>query len=443
MNRKLIVNGRIVNRGKVFDGDILLNGMYIEKIDKQISDPQADVIDASGNYILPGIIDDQVHFREPGLTHKADLFTESRAAVAGGITSFMEMPNTVPNTVTNALLQQKFKLASEKSLANYSFYLGATNDNLEEILQIDPAKVCGIKIFMGSSTGNMLVDDLDSLEAIFRNAPVLIATHCEDEETIRRNTEKFKAEYGEKVPVRYHPEIRSVEACYKSSSLAVSLARKFGARLHVLHISTENELSLFEIGEVHKKHITAEACIHHLWFTSEDYDNKGTLIKWNPAVKQKSDRTALRQAVKEGRIDIIATDHAPHTFAEKNSTYFRAPSGGPLVQHGLMAMMELCQEEILDITTIVTRMAHNPAVIYQIDRRGFLDEGFYADIVIVNPNKGYKVSKENLLYKCKWSPFEEVRFQSRIDKTFVCGRLVYDGENVIESGRGMQLEFNR
>jgi dihydroorotase len=443
MNKILIVNGSIINRNKIYSSDILIKGAFIEKIDQQITEPNAEIIDASGKYVFPGIIDDQVHFREPGLTHKADIFTESRAAVAGGITSYMEMPNTVPNTITQELLEDKYALAAQRSLSNYSFYIGATNNNLDEICRSDPGRVCGVKIFMGSSTGNMLVDNLSSLEDIFRESPILIATHCEDEVTIQRNIQKFKSEFGDDVPIKYHPEIRNAEACYKSSSLAVSLARKYGSKLHVLHISTATELSLFGTEKLENKRITAEACIHHLWFSKEDYEKKGTLIKWNPAVKDQTDRDAIRNAVKEGRIDIVATDHAPHTLDEKRNTYFKAPSGGPLVQHSLLVMMEMYHKGIFELQCIATKMAHNPALIYQIDRRGFLEEGYYADIVIVDPERSYSVNKQNILAKCGWSPFDGLQFRSSVDKTIVSGKLVYDQGHILEKGCGDRLLFNR
>jgi dihydroorotase len=443
MKRVLIVNGNIINRDRVYNADILIEGPYILRIDKQISDPGAEIIDASGNFIFPGLIDDQVHFREPGLTHKGDIFTESRAAVAGGITSYMEMPNTVPNAVTQELLEEKYRIASRKSLANFSFYMGATNDNQDEILRTDPSKVCGIKVFMGSSTGNMLVDNQKTLEYLFRNAPVLIATHCEDEQIIRKNSQDYKARFGEDIPVRFHPEIRNAEACYKSSSMAVSLAKKFGTRLHVLHVSTARELSLFGREKVDEKRITAEACVHHLWFHKNDYDTLGTLIKWNPAIKDLKDREALRKGVQDNRIDIIATDHAPHTLEEKQNTYFKAPSGGPLVQHSLLIMMELYHQGVFDLGRIARKMAHNPALIFQIDRRGFLDEGYYADIAIVDPERSYRVSHQNIMSKCSWSPFENYQFRSSIDKTFVSGKLVYDRGRILEKGMGDRLLFLR
>ena len=443
MKKILIANGTIVNKNTIFNSDLLINGSFIERIDKNISDPEAEVIDASGKYVLPGIIDDQVHFREPGLTHKADIYHESRAAVAGGVTSYMEMPNTVPNATTQDLLEEKYLIASRNSLANYSFYIGATNDNLEEILKTDPKHVCGVKIFMGSSTGNMLVDHPLSLEAIFKKSPLLIATHCEDEGIIQSNTRDFRERYGDDIPISCHPEIRSEEACYKSSSLAVSLAKAHRANLHVLHISTARELSLFDQGSIEDKRITSEACIHHLWFHKEDYENMGTLIKWNPAVKNKEDRNAIRQAIKDGRIDIIATDHAPHTFEEKQNNYFKAPSGGPLIQHSLITMLELFHQGVFDLEIIVQKMSHNPAIRYKIDRRGFLEEGYFADIVISNLDKPYTVTEENIISKCGWSPFQEFEFRSSVEKTIVSGRIVYDQGKIIEAGNGDRLLFNR
>ncbi len=444
MGRILIKNGKIINRGQIFESDILIKGPFIEKIDKEITAGEAEIIEAAGKWVIPGIIDDQVHFREPGLTHKGDIHSESRAAVAGGVTSYMEMPNTKPPAVTQELLEEKYKLASQKSIANYSFYMGTTNDNLQEVLKTNGHQVCGIKIFMGSSTGNMLVDNRKTLEAIFAECPLLIATHCEDEATIRKNSEKARSEYGKEVPFSLHPEIRSEEACYLSSSYAVSLSEKYGTRLHVLHISTARELDLFgNQSSLANKKITAEACIHHLWFTREDYPHLGSFIKWNPAIKNKTDRDAIREAVKDGRIDVIATDHAPHTLEEKRNSYFEAPSGGPLIQHSLVAMLELYHQGIFSLETIVEKMAHNPAILFGIDRRGFIEEGNYADLVIVDPESPWTVTSENILAKCGWSPFEGVTFTSSIHKTFVSGNLVYDQGRIIESGPGMRLMFAR
>lgn len=444
MSTILIKNANIVNEGQIFQGNIFIENDIIKKISVLPVDYNADeLIDAKGMYLLPGIIDDQVHFREPGLTHKGDIYSESRAAAAGGITSFMEMPNTVPQTTTQEELSKKFHLASKKSLVNYSFYLGATNDNLKEILKSDPSKVCGIKVFMGSSTGNMLVDKIQSLENIFRESPLLIATHCEEEGTIKRNTELYRSKYGEQLPFRYHPVIRDSEACYKSSSLAVELADKFNSKLHILHLSTEKELSLFKKGEIADKRITAEVCVHHLWFNESDYDKYGSLIKWNPAVKAETDRQALLNAIKDDRLDVVATDHAPHTLEEKSSFYFRAPSGGPLIQHSLLVMLEFYHKGIFTLEQIVTKMCHNPADLFQIKERGFIREGYKADLVLVDINKITQVKKDNILYKCGWSPFEGYTFQSEIISTFVNGSVVYNNGQIFENNVAEALEFNR
>lgn len=442
----LIKNATIVNEQKVFRGSVLIEGETIVQVsaDDLSQNFSGTIIDAEGQYLLPGMIDDQVHFREPGLTHKADIFSESRAAVAGGITSYMEMPNTVPNTLTQELLEQKYALAAKKSVANYSFFMGASNDNLNEVLKTDPKSVCGIKIFMGSSTGNMLVDNRETLKEIFSNSQMLIATHCEDEATIRGNTEKFRAEYGEDAPVRIHPQIRSAEACYRSSSMAVEMAEKFGANLHVLHISTARETELFRSDlPLEEKKITAEACIHHLWFSDADYDRLGWRIKWNPAVKSDADRAAVREAVTDGRIDLLATDHAPHTLDEKQQKYFQSPSGGPLVQHALPALFELHKKGVFALETIVQRACHAPAVRFKIDRRGFIRPGFFADLVLVKPEESEIVSPENILYKCGWSPFEGERFSHRVTATFVNGRQVFDGKEVNFSVNGKRLNFLR
>lgn len=445
MRRILITNARIVNEGTANYGDILIEGEFITKIGTQLpADGIDEVIDASGLIAMPGLIDDQVHFREPGLTHKGDLFTESRAAVAGGITSFMEMPNTVPNALTQELLQDKYDRAAEVSLANYSFFMGASNDNVEEVLKTDPTSVCGVKIFMGSSTGNMLVDDTQTLEGLFSRVPMLIATHCEDEATIRHNMEIYREKYGEDVPIRCHPEIRSEEACYLSSSRAVELAKKHNTRLHILHISTAKELELFDNSIPMKdKRITAEACIHHMWFSKEDYDEKGTFIKWNPAVKEATDRDAIFQAVLDDKIDVIATDHAPHTLEEKQNSYFKAPSGGPLVQHALVAMMERYHEGRITMEKIVEKMCHAPADMFDIDRRGYLREGYYADVVLVDPASGWTVSKENILYKCGWSPFEGTSFKSSVKHTIVSGHWAYQNGVLHEGQIGHRLAFLR
>lgn len=446
MNRILIKNAKIVNEGTVFEGDVLIEDEYIVEIAESISlkSPSTKVIDAEGNYLIPGAIDDQVHFREPGLTHKGDIASESRAAVAGGITSYIEQPNTVPNAVTQELLEQKYQLAANNSFANYSFMMGGTNDNLEEILKTNPKNVAGLKLFLGSSTGNMLVDDLDSLEKIFSSTKLLIAVHCEDEGTIKANLEKYLEEYGEDIPVAMHPKIRSEEACYISSSKAIALAKKTGARLHVFHISTAKELDLFTNKiPLEKKQITAEVCIHHLWFSDIDYETKGNLIKWNPAVKTEKDKNALWKALLDDRIDVIATDHAPHTLEEKKQSYLKAPSGGPLVQHAVVAMFEAYHQGKITIPKIVEKMAHNPAKIFQIENRGFVKVGYYADLVIVNTGLPWSVKKENILAKCGWSPFEGFIFKSRITHTFVNGQLVYNNFKVKDVPFGKRLLFNR
>lgn len=441
----LIINGTLVNENQIFEADIFIKDGLIESIGPDLQHKQADqVIDASGKTILPGLIDDQVHFREPGLTHKAEIYTESRAAVAGGITSFMEMPNTVPNALTQELLQDKYDIAARNSLANYSFYMGASNDNLDEVLKTDPKNVCGVKVFMGSSTGNMLVDNQKTLEGIFANSPTLIATHCESEEVIQRNTEAARAQYGEDVPMSQHPVIRSEEACYASSSFATDLARKNGARLHILHISTAKELALFDNHiPLKEKKITSEACIHHLWFSDADYAEKGSLIKWNPAVKQASDRDAILQAVIDNRIDVIATDHAPHTLQEKQNSYFSAPSGGPLVQHCLPALLDFYHQGKISLEKIVEKSSHAVADLFDVEKRGYLREGYFADIVIVDLDHAWEVSKENLLYKCGWSPFEGHRFRSSVTHTIVSGNLVYENGRLIEGTVGQRMVFDR
>ena len=441
----ILTGGTIVNENRQFVADILIKNGRIETIAPSIKfEGNAEVIDVSGKLILPGCIDDQVHFREPGLTHKANLFTESRAAVAGGITSFMEMPNTVPNALTQELLEDKYQIAQKNSLANYSFFMGASNENIEEVLKTNEKNVCGVKIFMGSSTGNMLVDSETTLNNLFSKVPMLIATHCEDEATIRANTELARKQFGEDVPMAQHPIIRSEEACYLSSSLAARLAKKHGTRLHILHISTAKELELFDNSiPLEQKKITAEACVHHLWFSEEDYASKGTLIKWNPAVKKASDRDAILQAVIDNRIDVIATDHAPHTIEEKANSYFNAPSGGPLVQHALLAMLEKVKQGKISIEKVVEKMAHSPAVLFAVKERGFIREGYFADLVVVDPAKELTVEKSNLLYKCGWSPFEGVTFSNRIAKTFVNGNLVYSNDQIIEGTLGSRLIFNR
>ena len=440
----LIKNANIVNEGEVYKSDLLIEDRIIKLISSEINCKADVIINADGLYLLPGIIDDQVHFREPGLTHKADIYSESKAAVSGGITSYMEMPNTQPQALTQELLEEKYKIASKKSFANYSFFMGASNDNLSEVLNTNPKNVGAVKIFMGSSTGNMLVDDKNILEEIFSKSPMLIAVHCEDEDIIRNNIQLARLKYGEDVPMQEHPNIRNVEACYKSSSLAVSLAKKYNTRLHVFHISTEKELDLFDNTiELKDKKITAEVCVHHLFFDETYYESKGSLIKWNPAVKKKSDKEALLQGLLDGRLDVIATDHAPHTLSEKSNTYFNAPSGGPLVQHALPAMLDFVHKGKFDLTNLVEKMCHNPAICFQIAGRGFIRENFFADLVLVDINKPWKVTKENILYKCGWSPFEGNVFQSKVTHTFVNGHLVYHNGEFDESQKGMRLIFDR
>ena len=441
----LIKNAKIVNENQIFESDLLIEKDLISKISKNISEEGADkIIDASGKYLLPGIIDDQVHFREPGLTHKGDLESESRAAIAGGVTSFIEQPNTVPNAVTQELLEEKYQIASEKSFANYSFMMGGTNDNLEEILKTNPRNVAGIKLFLGSSTGNMLVDNPETLENIFSKTKMLIAVHCEDESTIRKNTEIYKEKFGEDIPMKYHHLIRSEESCYLSSSKAVELAKKTGARLHIFHVSTAKETELFQNNiPLKEKKITAEVCVHHLTFTDEDYETKGTLIKWNPAVKTEKDKNGLWEALLDDRIDIVATDHAPHTREEKQNAYTKAPSGAPLVQHSLVAMIEHCKKGKISLEKIVEKMCHNPAVLFQIEKRGFVKEGFKADLVLVDLDDEFTVSKENILYKCGWSPLEGTTFHSKITHTFVNGNLVFENGKVSEEKFGQRLLFER
>jgi dihydroorotase len=427
-------------------GDILIEGEYIKQISESISAKSADVLvfDAEGKYVLPGAIDDQVHFREPGLTQKANIETESRAAIAGGITSFIEMPNTNPQTTTVEKLEEKFEIASKTSSANYSFMFGGTNDNLDEILKLDVNQVAGLKLFLGSSTGNMLVDDPKVLEKIFESTKMVISVHCEDEGTIKANFKKYHDEYGDDIPVKYHPLIRSEEACYISSSKAIELAKKTGARLHVFHLSTGKETNLFSNKiPLKDKKITSEVCIHHLWFSDEDYEKKGTLIKWNPAVKTKADRDQLWEALLDDRIDVIATDHAPHTKEEKNNVYTSAPSGGPLVQHALPAMLEMYHKEKISLEKIVEKMCHNPAILFDVERRGYIKEGYFADLVLVDLNNPWTVTKDNILYKCGWSPFEGSTFKSRITETFLNGTLVYQNAKFKDVKAARRLTFNR
>ncbi len=442
----LIKNARIVNEGTIFEGDVLIEDQIIKEISSSISvkNSNVTVIDAENNYLIPGVIDDQVHFREPGLTHKATIETESRAAIAGGITSFIEMPNTNPQATTIDKLEAKFQIAQKTSSANYSFMFGGTNDNLDEILKVDPLKVAGLKLFLGSSTGNMLVDNPEVLEKIFKSTDLLISVHCEDEDTIKQNTARYMETYGDDIPVKFHPEIRSAEACYISSSKAIALAKKTGARLHVFHLSTAKETALFSNKKALKdKKITAEVCIHHLWFSDEDYDKKGTLIKWNPAVKTAKDRAALWKALLNDKIDVIATDHAPHTLEEKSNNYIKAPSGGPLVQHGLVAMMEAHHNGKISIEKMVEKMCHNPAILFQIEKRGYIREGYFADLVLIKPNNPWTVNKDNILYKCGWSPFESSTFKSRVTHTILNGTIVYENGNFTNQKAAMRLTFNR
>ncbi len=433
----------VVNEGKIFEADVLIRGERIEKIAASISHPSAQIIEAKGLFLFPGVIDDQVHFREPGLTHKGDLYTEPKSAVAGGVTSYMEMPNTVPNALTQKLLEEKYSIAANKSLANFSFFMGVSNDNYEEVMRTNKKNVCGIKIFMGSSTGSMLVDDKQVLENIFANSESLIATHCEDENTIKKNLEEAKVKYGDDIPVSMHPVIRNTEACYLSSSYAVSLAEKHGSRLHILHISTAKELSLFKNNiPLKEKRITAEACVHHLWFSDKDYERLGMKIKWNPAIKSESDRDAILSAVIDGRIDVVATDHAPHTLEEKSQPYLNAPSGGPLVQHSLVAMLELHHQKKITLAKIARKMSHDVAECFRIEERGYIRENYFADLVLVDLNNPWTVDSSNILYKCGWSPFEGQTFRSKVMYTFVNGHPVYADGKFDESIKGKRLMFS-
>lgn len=444
MPSTLIRNAHIVNEGQIFRSDVFIKDGFIAQISNTIEASADIIIDADGKYLIPGVIDDQVHFREPGLTHKAEIYTESKAAVAGGITSFMEMPNTNPQTLTQELLEEKYKRASEVSLANYSFFMGASNDNLEEVLKTNPRNVGAVKIFMGSSTGNMLVDNRAVLEKIFKESKMLIAVHCEDEETVKANAELARQEFGEDVPIEEHPKIRSVEACYKSSSMAIELAKKHDTRLHVFHLSTAKEIELFRNDiPLEDKRITAEVCIHHLWFDDSQYTEKGTHIKWNPAVKSKTDRGQLFQALLDDKLDIIATDHAPHTLEEKDNTYFKAPSGGPLVQHALSAMLEFYHQGKISLEKVVEKMCHAPAVCFQLEGRGFIRKAYAADLVLLDLDNPWEVSKENILYKCKWSPFEGTTFQSKVTHTWINGHLAYKDGHFDESQKGQRLLFDR
>lgn len=444
MESIIIKGGQVINEGKIFPADILIENGRISQIASQLSQGADIEINAEGKHIIPGIIDDQVHFREPGLMHKGDLYTEPRAAVAGGTTSFMEMPNTKPPAVTQAKLEEKYQAAAQKSLANYSFFMGATNDNIEEVLRTDGRQVCGVKIFMGSSTGNMLVDEPTTLEDLFSQVPLLIATHCEDEATIRRNMELYREKYGEEVPISCHPEIRNVEGCLISSTLATNLAKQYNTRLHILHISTRDELALFDPHTpLAEKRITAEVCVHHLYFNADQYETLGTQIKCNPAVKSAAHQSALLPALLENRLDIIATDHAPHTWDEKQQTYFKAPSGVPLVQHSLNVMLKLHQEGKISLEKIVEKMCHAPSICFEMDQRGFLREGYWADIAIVDLEKSWEVNKSNIHYKCGWSPFEGQAFKGQVSSTIVSGHLAYHEGTFNESKMGERLLFNR
>ncbi len=446
MKKTLIKNARVVNEGNIKKRDILIDGDIILKISKSINVNATDIniIEADNNYLIPGLIDDQVHFREPGLTHKATIETESKAAVAGGITSFIEMPNTVPQSTTIAKLEEKFLIAKNTSWANYSFMFGGTNDNLNEILKVDPKNVAGLKLFLGSSTGNMLVDNSDVLEEIFKKTDLLISVHCEDEKTIKDNLEIYLDKYGDDIPIEMHPKIRNEEACYISSSKAIELAKKTGARLHVFHLSTKKETNLFSNDKpLLEKKITAEVCVHHLWFSEEDYKTKGTHIKWNPAVKSKKDRDGLWEALLDDRIDVIATDHAPHTIEEKRNKYTQAPSGGPLVQHALVALLEMYHNGKISLEKIVEKACHNPAILFQIKGRGYIREGYKADLVLVDLKSPWTVQKENILYKCQWSPFEGTTFKSKVTHTFVNGILTYENFKFPNKSIPQRLTFNR
>jgi dihydroorotase len=448
MNYILLQNATIVNQNDEFTGSILIQKnkiaeVYHGEVPENVLQGNIRIIDCTGKHIIPGVIDDQVHFREPGLTHKGTIATESKAAIAGGVTSFMEMPNVNPQTTTIQNLEQKLEIASNSSFANYSFYLGATNDNIDQLRALDPTITCGVKVFMGSSTGNMLVDNPKTLQQIFSDVKIPIATHCEDEGIIQANIALYKQKYGDDIPLKFHPIIRSREACFKSSKLAYDLAKKYGTRLHILHLSTAEEMSLFESGNVKEKQITAEVCVHHLWFSSKDYEQKGAFIKWNPAIKEESDRIALFEALLDDRIDIIATDHAPHTIEEKTGVYTKAASGGPLVQHSLLAMIDFYKQGIISLPRIVQKMCHAPADLFGVKNRGYIKKGFYADLVILNLQAKTKVTKKSILYKCGWSPFEDYTFSSKIEKTILNGNIVYDNGCVDETRNATSLEFSR
>lgn len=444
MSRTLIKNARLVNDGAISEGDLLIEDGRIARVGGEIAADGARVIDAGGHHLMPGMIDDQVHFREPGVTYKADIATESKAALAGGITSYMEMPNTKPPAVTVQALEDKFALAADRSWGNYAFYMGTTNDNIDEIRSLRPDQTCGVKVFMGASTGNMLVDDPKQLEAVFRDAPMLIATHCEDTPTITAMEERYRAEYGDDIPVKFHHLIRSEEACWKSSSMAVELAKKHGSRLHVLHLTTAREMALFEAGPPDGKRITAEACVHHLYFSNDDYETKGSLIKCNPAVKTAADRAALRQALAEGKLDLIGTDHAPHTWEEKHQdSYFKTPAGLPLVQHALAMALELVHDGVMDLAAVVEKTAHAPARMFNVVERGYLREGYWADLVLVDMAARDEVKREDILYKCGWSPMEGEVLRSKVLKTFVNGELCYDQGAFVAGPVGQRLLFDR
>jgi dihydroorotase len=448
MHMYFLKNATVINEGKSEIKHVLIKGEFIAKIvdkDASIVLPEnCEQLDLKGMWLLPGLIDDQVHFRDPGLTQKADLTSESRAAVAGGITSYMDMPNTIPNALTQAILEDKYKMASNKSLANFSFYMGVSNSNVGEVLKTNPKTICGIKIFLGASTGNMLVDSEATLETLFAQAPTLIAVHCEDEQTIQRNLKEARIKYKDEIPLDLHPKIRSHEACMKSSLYAVNLARKHTTRLHVLHLSTAEETSLFDNHvPLEKKKITAEVCVHHLWFDSEAYKERGSLIKWNPAIKDRKDADTLMQALIDDKLDVVATDHAPHLLSEKKNTYLKAPSGAPMVQHSLNAMLEMAKNKKISKEKVVEKMCHNPAVLFSIEKRGFLKEGYYADLTVVDPNTRWTVNKNNILYKCGWSPMEGITFNTKVKKTFVNGHLVYNDGVFDDSKKGKRLIFNR
>lgn len=442
----LIYNATIINEGQSFTGSVLIENDSIKKIYKEnVPDEirnNSQIVDATDLWLIPGVIDDQVHFREPGLTHKGDIASESRAAIAGGVTSFMEMPNTKPQTTTIEALENKFEIGAEKSFANYSFYLGATNDNLTELKKVNPKEVCGLKVFMGSSTGNMLVDSKKALSAIFAETGMLIATHCEKEEIIRENLAHYKAQFGEDIPLKYHPLIRSAEACYRSSAEAVELADKYQTQLHILHLSTEREISLFENTPLAEKKITGEVCVHHLWFSDEDYAKYGTRIKWNPAVKTAKDRDALMLGLLDNKLDVIATDHAPHLWEEKQGGCLQAASGGPLVQHSLQMMLDLSKKGKITKERVVEKMCHAPAILYRVEKRGYIREGYYADLVLVNPNKPYTINQDNILYKCKWAPLEGETMSTSIEKTFLNGKIAFEN-GIVNEIRGMALRFDR